>query len=526
MLRVNVSAPLPTHSPVLPGRYLTGGSSSLKSTDDQFFNSIRVFIIHVTTMSRLSIDQTNCMRFSQAVHECEDYLTILEPKVTSLNGAQQWVRQYKELFDLMGCLRRKLKSFGGFPMVSPSRSFDIRYSSDFPFFVVLKECQDQIKSNTFSVSEAQDLYMRYTDYRHWIDQGREVFGCLDSNKELLGLKLLIETLRLHVRLSAKALSLLNLDALGLSYIARKQTFEKKLSKQSEYIVAVDFLISMLTSYQLSMVSHYQAKIENRLLPLNVAQKLVKWCDSQHQKKLPRQWCPAAVLDSHIRNIAQLSSSLKNYLYCCQLLMCIKKNQLKINERDLSLADAQRLDTWCGIKLKELMTPQGVIKRVSDSLIVALELDNLLLNVRCYVKPLDYEQLLLVIREDQAKIDMRALPLDEAEELKKWYWFEYEKRMVSLGSSVPLSNPGIRLIYSFMEKLTFYMNCIKSQTSHSDCGPSRLNVQPKEGSNMSHPTNNDSNVDKMSISDYLLGPQPRRRRSQSPYVGPPSKRQRL
>ena len=64
-----------------------------------------------------------------------------------------------------------------------------------------------------------------------------------------------------------------------------------------------------------------------------------------------------------------------------------------------------------------MTPQGVIKRVSDSLIVALELDNLLLNVRCYVKPLDYEQLLLVIREDQAKIDMRALPLDEAEELK-------------------------------------------------------------------------------------------------------------
>jgi len=71
-------------------------------------------------------------------------------------------------------------------------------------------------------------------------------------------------------------------------------------------------------------------------------------------------------------------------------MYIKQNQLKINERDLSLADAQRLDTWCGIKLKELMAPQGNIKRVSDSLIVALELDNLLLNVRGYVKPLDYE----------------------------------------------------------------------------------------------------------------------------------------
>ena len=273
-----------------------------------------------------------------------------------------------------------------------------------------------------------------------------------------------------------------------------------------------------------MVSYYQAKIENRSLPLNVAQELVKWCDSQHQKKLPRQWCPVSVLDSHISNIAQLSSSLKNYLYCCQLLMCIKKNQLKINERNLSLADAQRLETWCGIKLKELMSPQRVSNLASDPLIV--ELNNLLLSVRSYVKPLDYEQLLLFIREDQAKIDMRALPLDEAKELKKWYWFEYEKRMVSLGSSVPSSNPGIQLIYSFMEKLTFYMDCIKSQTSHSDCEASRLNVQLPEVSNASHTTNKGSDLYKMSIAEYLLAKQPRRPRSQSPHFGSPSKRQRV
>ena len=238
-MQVNGAGPLPMHSSELQGRH-PAGSSSLKSTDEQFSESISAFIIHVTKMSRLSIDQTNCMRFSQAVHECEDYLTILEPKVTSLNGAQQWVRQYRGLLDLIGCLRRKVKSFGDFPAVSTSCPFDIRYSSDFPFFVVLKKCQDQIKSNVFSVSEANALYMRYTDYRARIAQGREVFGCLDSSKGLLGLNLLIETLELHVRLSKKELSLLNSDALGRRYIAIKETVEKNLGKQSEYIVAINF----------------------------------------------------------------------------------------------------------------------------------------------------------------------------------------------------------------------------------------------------------------------------------------------
>ena len=91
MLQVKGAGSLPMHSSALQGRH-PAGSSSLKSTDEQFSESISAFIIHVTKMSRLSIDQTNCMRFSQAVHECEDYLNILEPKVTSLNGAQQWVR--------------------------------------------------------------------------------------------------------------------------------------------------------------------------------------------------------------------------------------------------------------------------------------------------------------------------------------------------------------------------------------------------------------------------------------------------
>ena len=37
-----------------------------------------------------------------------------------------------------------MKSFGDFPAVSTSCPFDIRYSSDFPFFVVLNA---KIKSN-------------------------------------------------------------------------------------------------------------------------------------------------------------------------------------------------------------------------------------------------------------------------------------------------------------------------------------------------------------------------------------------
>jgi len=78
-----------------------------------------------------------------------------------------------------------------------------------------------------------------------------------------------------------------------------------------------------------------------------------------------------VVALNLGNINRLISRLSVYINRAKLFESLRLDQMKIDKGELSLEEAQRLETWCGIKLKQLMTPQGMTNRAPDPLIVEL-----------------------------------------------------------------------------------------------------------------------------------------------------------
>ena len=274
--------------------------------------------------------------FSYASRECDEYLTVLRLKVTEPNTVQKWASQYEELLDLSGRLQKKIESFGDVPLANHPHRFAIEYLHSIVLFRSLKDCQGKIESNAFSVPEAEDLYMRYTDEKTRIKQGLVAFGSSDRQDSLLAVTLLLTTLKLHVALSKKAVTLLRCEFLVQKYTAIKHEFSQNLWVRSHCMGAVDFLILMLRSYQSHLLRHYQDNIKHR----------------------------------------------------SKLFESLRLDQMKIDTGELSLDQAQALlNKWDGIESHTLMHGQGSDNGAFDSLFVAI--NRLRFNLMGYVKYLNY-----------------------------------------------------------------------------------------------------------------------------------------
>ncbi len=193
--------------PVSLGNLRKQAGTLPKSIDDRFLDTITTFIAKVNNVVVTKV-QKDLSYFSHASRECDEYLSILRLKVTEPNTGQKWVSQYEELLDLSGRLQNKIESFGDVPLASHPHRFAIEYLHSIVLFRALKDCQDKIQSNAFSVPEAEDLYMRYTDEKTRIEQGSGLFVCSDKKDSLLAVTLLLTTLKLHVALSKKAVHLI------------------------------------------------------------------------------------------------------------------------------------------------------------------------------------------------------------------------------------------------------------------------------------------------------------------------------
>ena len=237
------------------------------------------------------------------------------------------------------------------------------------------------------MSEAEDYDKYYSHERTRIEQGLVAFGSSDKRDVLSAVKLLLVTSRLYKALSKGGMSVFQSEHLVEMYNAKKQGFNQDSGVRFDCIVAIDFLISMLTSYQSHLLRHYQDNIEHGALSCQHAEELAAWC-VQKQKQLARQLPQSPVVALTVGDINQLISSLTVYIYRSKLFECLRLDQMKIHKGELSLDHAQAsLNKWDEIESNALTHAQGNFNGAFDSLLVAIK--HLKVNLTAYVQSLTH-----------------------------------------------------------------------------------------------------------------------------------------